>query len=210
MPTEDAPKETHHHSDTHHEHHSHTQAHEPSQHEEEHPYRGEVQMLLEWHAPSRPFQKRSKEFYVNSLLIIIALEVILFLFKEYPLMLVIVSLAFVSYALSSTPPDTFYCRISTEGLIVGEHFYLWQELYDFYFKRRNGQDMLHVRTKAYLPGELVLMLGDIQKEQLKQLLLAFLPYREIVKPTFTEKAGEWVVTNFPLEKSPSHPHHKPS
>lgn len=181
--------------------------HRTSHHaEDEQSYPHEVKTLLAWHAASRPHRKRAREFYVNSLLIIIALEVILVLFKEYMLMLVILSVAFVTYALSVTEPDPLYCRISTEGIAIDDHYYLWQELYDFYFKHRSGQDVLHIRTKAYLPGELILVLGEVSKEHIQQVLLAFLPYREVVHRTFTEKAGEWVVESFPLER----PHrHKP-
>jgi hypothetical protein len=167
----------------------------------------EVKTLLAWHAPSRPHRKRAKEYYVNSMLIVLALEVILVLFKEYMLMLVIMSVAFVSYALSATEPDPLYCRISTEGIAVGDHYYLWQELYDFYFKQRSGMDILHIRTKTYLPGELILVLGDVTKDQIQQVLLAFLPYREVVHATFTEKAGEWVAESFPLERPRHHVKH---
>lgn len=129
----------------------------------------------------------------------LTLEVILFLFSQYLLMLVVVSLAFVSFAFASTPPGTNQYRISTEGVAIEDHFYLWQELYDFYFKQRDGVDTLHIRTKSYLPGELIFMLGDITKEQMRNTLLPFLPYREIVRSTFTEKAGDWLAKTFPLD-----------
>src|SRR3989344_2819742 len=153
----------------------------------------EVRTLLSWSAPSRPFQKRKKIYYINMLLIMFTVMVILFLFSQYLLMLVVVSIAFVSFALSSTPPNHNQYHISTEGLAIEDHFYLWQELYDFYFKQRNGIDYLHIRTKAYFPGELILMLGDIPKDKMRGLLLPFLPYREVVRSTFTEKAGDWLV-----------------
>jgi hypothetical protein len=119
-------------------------------------------------------------------------------------MLVVLSVAFLSFALSVTPPTQLYYRISTEGLAIEDHFYLWQELYDFYFKERNGTTILHLRTKAYLPGELMILLGDVPKENVKQLLLAFLPYREVVRLTFMEKAADWLVKSFPLERPTSH------
>jgi hypothetical protein len=175
---------------------------------EEEVYFHDVHTLLEWQSDSRPFKKRSKEFYINSLLIILALEVILFLFSEYMLMMVVLSVAFLVFALSFTPPRLMSYRISTEGIAVDDHFFLWQELYDFYFKRKNGYVMLHIRTKAYLPGEILAVLNDEQKEVVKRALLQFLPYREVVRTTFTEKAGEWAVKTFPLERP--HHHHKPS
>lgn len=161
----------------------------------------QVKTLLSWHAPGRPFRKRGKEFYLSTLLIMILIEIILFLFSEYILMLVVVSLVFVAFALVSIPPRDFRYRISTEGVTIEDHFFLWEELYDFYFKRRDGTTILHIRTRALLPGELTVTLGDMDKEHVKAVLLPYLPYREVVRPTFMEKSGDWLSRNFPLERS---------
>lgn len=161
----------------------------------------DVKTLLSWHAPGRPFQPKGKEYYMNILLIMVLLQVVLFLFHEYLAMFVILSFVFVAFALSSVPPHDFFYRISTEGIMVEDHFFLWQELYDFYFKRlSSGEDILLVRTKAYIPGELTIVLGQLHKEHVRQVLIPYLPFREYVKPTFVEKTGEWLAHNFPLEK----------
>ncbi|RJQ38417.1 hypothetical protein C4559_01345 [Candidatus Microgenomates bacterium] len=159
-----------------------------------------VKTLLSWSAPGRPFKKRSKEFYLSSLLIMFFIEIILFLFSQYLLMLVVLSLTFVSFALASVPPSNFHYRISTEGITVEDHFYLWQELYDFYFKKRNGVDVLHIRTKSLIPGELIIMPGDLDRKHILSAMLPCLPYREIIRPTFMENAGDWLTKNFPLER----------
>ena len=162
-----------------------------------------VTTLLSWHAPGRPFRKRGKEYYISSLLIMLLVEMILFLFSQYLLMLVVLSFVFVAFALVTVPPHDFAYRISTEGITVEDHFFLWQELYDFYFKKREGLEVLHVRTHAFIPGELTIMLGDMDKEQVKSIILQYLPYREFVKPTFMEKSGDWLSKNFPLERTSS-------
>lgn len=167
--------------------------------ESRHPY--EVKTLLSWNAPGRPFRKRGKEYYVSSLLIVLLIEIILFLFSQYLLMLVVLSLLFVAFALVTVPPHNTSYKISTEGLTVEDYFYLWQELYDFYFKKRDGIDILHVRTKAFFPGELTITLGDIEKDKVKSVLLLYLPYREVIRKTFMEKGGDWISKNFPLERT---------
>jgi len=154
---------------------------------------------LEWTAPGRPFQKRTKQFYLTALLIMLLLEIILFLFSQYLLMVVIVSLVFVGFALASVPPKDFNYRISTEGIMIEDRFFLWKELYDFYFKKVDGVETVHVRTVAYLPGELILTLGNLEKDEVKKALFPYLPFREYVKPSFMEKSGDWLSKNFPLE-----------
>lgn len=161
----------------------------------------DVSTLLSWSAPGRPFKKRGKQFYLNALLIAFLTEVILFLFSQYVLMFLVVSLVFLGFAFASVPPRSFHYRISTEGIMIEDHFYIWHELYDFYFRRRQGEDILYVRTEDFFPGALVIPLGEMHKDQLKQALLPFLPYREVVKPTFMDKSADWLSKNFPLERS---------
>ena len=161
----------------------------------------QIQTLLEWVSPGRPFRRRSKQYYLTSILIMLLIEIILFLFSEYALMLVVLSLVFLAFALSSVPPRNFKYRISTEGITIEDHFFLWQELYDFYFKKREGTDAVHIRTHSFIPGELTITLGEIKKEHIKSVLLPYLPYREFIKPTFMEKSGDWLARNFPLENT---------
>jgi hypothetical protein len=161
----------------------------------------EVKTFLSWNAPGRPFRRRSKEYFVNCFLITIAIEIILFLFSQYLLMLVVFSLAFFAFALAIVPPHTFFYKISSEGVQVEDNFFIWDELYDFYFMKRQGVEALHIRTKAYFPGELTIVLGDIPVSHAKAVLLPFLPYREYVEPAFMDKAAEWLEKNFPLEKT---------
>src|SRR3990172_4201780 len=166
-------------------------------------YPGEVKTPLSWASPGRPFRKRGKQYYLTSLLIMLLIEVILFLFSQYMLMLVVLSLVFVAFALVTIPPHDFRYRISSEGVTVEDHFFLWQELYDFYFKKREGIDVVHIRTHSFIPGELTLTLGTIDREHIKSALLPYLPYREVIRQNFMEKSGLWLEKNFPLEKTTS-------
>ena len=160
----------------------------------------EVRTILEWSAPGRPFRKRGRQYYLTSLLIMVLVEIILFLFSQYMLMLVALSFIFVAFTLVTVAPSNFKYRISSEGITVEDHFFLWQELYDFYFKKRECIDVIHVRTHSFIPGELTLTLGNMDRDHIKSALLPYLPYRELIKPTFMDKSADWLSKNFPLEK----------
>lgn len=138
---------------------------------------------------------------MNGFLLMMAVQIILFLFSQYLLMLVVFSLLFLSFALSSVPPRMFHYKISSQGILVDKSFFIWEELYDFYFFKHHGKETLHVTTRSFFPGELTLTLGDISIEDVKKALLPFLPFREHVEPTWLEKAGDWLESNFPLERS---------
>lgn len=171
-------------------------------HQAENPHGfAQVTTLLAWKAPGRPFRKRTKQYYLTALLIMFLVEVILFLFAQYILILVVVSLVFVAFALVTVPPRDFHYRISTEGITVEDHFYLWQELYDFYFTRIEGIKVLHIRTHDFIPGVLTIPIVGLDEEHVRSVMLPYLPYREVIKQSFMEKAGDWLSRNFPLENT---------
>jgi hypothetical protein len=87
--------------------------------------------------------------------------------------------------------------------MVEDRFFLWQELYDFYFRTRTGEEVLHIRTVAYLPGELTITFKKEDKEDIKKAILPFLPYREYIRPTLMDKSADWLSKNFPLENKKS-------
>ncbi|MGH7204463.1 MAG: hypothetical protein ACREHC_08545 [Candidatus Levyibacteriota bacterium] len=169
--------------------------------DEQQAFEHDVKTYLSWHAPGRPFREHSREYFVNGFLIMSAVEIIIYLvFKDPLLMVLVFSFVFFSFALAIVPPRMFYYKITSEGIRIEDHFFIWEELYDFYFLKHDSEEVLHVRTKAFFPGELTITLGDVPVIQVKNALLPFLPYREYVKPTFTEQAGDWLQRNFPLEK----------
>lgn len=169
------------------------------QHQKTHHYE-DVRTLVSWSAPGRPFKKKGKEFYLNGLLIVFLIEVILFVFSEYLLMFVVLALYFFAVAITSVPPQNFHYRISTQGIKVEDHFYIWDELYDFFFKRVEGLDVLVVRSRNIIPGELKIPLGDVPADHVRRVMINYIPYREVVRATFMERSGEWLAKNFPLER----------
>ena len=85
-------------------------------------------------------------------------------------MVVVLSLVFVGFVLSSVPPKDFRYRISSEGIMIEDGFFIWHELYDFYFKERDGVKTLHFGTDALLPGELIVTLGDMDEAKVRMRL----------------------------------------
>lgn len=169
-------------------------------HEESHHFSNEVKTLLSWRAPGRPFKKRGKNYYITGLLLMMIVEIALLLFQMQGAMIAVAALVFLAFVLATVPPTDYHYRISSEGVTVEDHFYLWQELYDFYFKKINGVEVLHIRTHDFIPGELKITLGPMHKDHVKSVMLPYLPYREVIRQTFVEKSGDWLARTFPLEK----------
>jgi len=164
-----------------------------------HPSEHEVKTHLSWKALSRPYKKRKREFFLMVLFVTVCLLIILFLFKEWVLMLAVLSIAFLSLVLATTKPHEVEHKITTQGVITGEHAYLYKELYDFWFDEKDGHTILYLRTYAFFPGVLSLLVEEVSKDQVRDTLVNYIPYREVVKKTFMDKASSWLSKNFPLE-----------
>lgn len=160
----------------------------------------DVKTLISWSAPGRPFKKKGRSFFINGLLIVFLVEVILFVFSEYLLMFVVLTLYFFAVAISSVPPQNFHYRISTQGVKVEDHFYIWDELYDFYFKKIEGSEVLVIRSHSIIPGELKIPLGEVPADHVRRVMISYIPYREVVHTTFMERGSDWLAKNFPLER----------
>ena len=84
----------------------------------------DVKTLLSWHAPGRPFRERGKEYYKNALIILLPIIIILFLFKEFLLIFVVIAFVFLVYSLSTVPPHDFIYKITSEGVLIEDHFFI--------------------------------------------------------------------------------------
>ncbi|QQG43780.1 MAG: hypothetical protein HYW45_02040 [Candidatus Daviesbacteria bacterium] len=160
----------------------------------------EIKTLLEWVAPARPYRKKDRSYYTTIAVLVILLILIAILIREFLLIGVLLSLAFVSYVLAFVPPNDIGYKISTQGITIGDHFYFWHELESFWFKVKEGQAVLFVQTRLRFPGQLMLVL-KIDQEIVKKEVAKFLPFHEIPRETIMDRWSESLQKHFPLEKT---------
>lgn len=161
----------------------------------------EKETLLEWQAPARPFKKRNKEYYKTIAAFVFLLVVILVFLKEFLLIGAILALFFVSYVLSTIPPEKVKHKITRHGFETGGQLYWFEELFDFWFEKKWGQEMVVIRSFR-LPGRILALLGEVNKEELKKVLEKRIPFREKPEKNWTDKAGDWLAKKMtPKEKT---------
>lgn len=159
----------------------------------------EIKTLLSWDAPSRPFKKKDRSYYTTIAILVILLALIAFLASEFLLIGALLSFAFVAYVLAFVPPHNITYRISTQGITIGEDFYLWHFLDAFWFKEKEKQKVLHIQTRLRFPAQLMLVVGSGDEEKIKKLIARFLPYVEVPYKSWMEKWTESLQKHFPLE-----------
>ncbi len=154
--------------------------------------------LLVWQAFARPFKTRNREYYSTLGAIVLLLAIILLFLKEWLLIGVIISLSFLTYVLSSVPPEKIEHKLTTRGVISGGKRYDWNLLSRFWFSQKWGYEILNIETRLTFPRRLMLLLGKMEKEKLKSVIERYLPFEKPEK-TFFDKASLWLQEKFPLE-----------
>ena len=165
-----------------------------------------IKTYLSWKAPARPFRKKDRSYYTTIAILVILLILVALLMREILLIGVLLAIAFVAYVLGFVPPEEIEFKISTQGITIGDHFYLWADLNSFWFAEKEGQKVLHVLTYFRFPGELMLVLGpsagsgqENNEEEIKKVVAKYLPYHEIAPKSLMDKWSESLQKHFPLE-----------
>lgn len=153
--------------------------------------------LVSWRAPTRPFKKRSREFYSTVGVIVLLLAIILFFAREFLLIGVLLSLMFFAYALASVPPgDTDYI-LTNKGLYVGAVFYPFELLGRFWFEEKWHQQLVMFEHFGGFPNVITAVLSDNQKEVEK--ILGEYMLQQKPTPTVIDNAAKWLADKIPLE-----------
>ncbi len=160
-----------------------------------------LKTLLEWSSLARSFKTRDREFFRTIFSLLILVVVILFFAQQFMLILAIVATAFLAYVLNTVPPEMISHKITTQGVATAGHCYDWKQLKSFFFSEKWGAKILNIDTVNKFPGRLMLLLGTIDQNQVKEILSKYLLYKEQASITWLDRASNWLSAKVPLEKN---------
>lgn len=167
--------------------------------ESKEPETKEVKTLLSWSSPSRAYAKWSKRFIVSLVALVTLILLVLIVIQDFLPIAVVLSVVFVYAVLATFPPESVEHKMTTQGISSGQHAYIWNELHSFWFGEKYGQRILFIQTRLRFPRELVILVGDQSEEEVKKMLVKFLPFREIAEQPFFDKFATWLSSLLPLE-----------
>jgi hypothetical protein len=151
--------------------------------------------LVTWIAPARPFKRRNKEFYITMIVIAAIVGLILFLVEGFMPVILIISLVFLFYILSTVEPEEVEYKITNKGIVIAGRRTGWDILLRFWFSRRFDSELLIIETLV-LPGRLELVIRLEDKEKIKKALLKFIPEEE-TPPSTLDRAANWFSRKLP-------------
>lgn len=151
--------------------------------------------LIVWIAPSRPFKRRDKQFYLTTISIAGMVCLILFLAEGAMPVILIISLIFLYYIMSTVSPDDIEYKITNFGVKVGGKRTDWQFLGRFWFGKRYDSDLLVFET-SFIPNRMELVVKPEIKEEIKKVLKDYLVEEEI-SPSNLDRAIDWFSKKLP-------------
>jgi hypothetical protein len=154
--------------------------------------------LFQWTAPNRPFKRRNREFFTTVFLIVFLVSLILFFANQFLPIAVVLALGFLTYVLSSVPPEMVTNKITTYGVHSGTHMSFWDEMGRYWMTKKYGHYILHVETIRF-PYRMMLLFTDAEKPEVEKLMDRYL-IKESPEPTFIDKAADWLQEKVPLDR----------
>lgn len=151
--------------------------------------------LITWTAPSRTFKRHGRKFYVTAFAMAGIVSIIIFLAEGIMPVILIVSLVFLYYVLSTVKPEDIEYKVTNKGIKVAGKETGWNYISRFCFSSKSGNDVLILDT-AHLPGRLELVIKPEIKDDLKKEISAYVPYEEVSPSTF-DKVTNWVARKLP-------------
>lgn len=150
-----------------------------------------VETLLEWEVNDRPFRKNGREYFKTVVSLAILASIIMVILREFLFILVVWAAVFLSWVLSTVPPSKVRHRLTTQGLISGSRSYLFRDMESFWFEERNGERVFHVNL-FHFPWRLALVVNWEDEDKLKEIMVEYIPYREVVEKGRLDRLADWI------------------
>ncbi|HKC04569.1 MAG TPA: hypothetical protein VKC54_01745 [Patescibacteria group bacterium] len=151
--------------------------------------------IVTWTAVSRPFRRRDRQFYVTTFAIAGIVSLVLFLAEGIMPVLLIVSLVFLYYVLSTVEPEKIEYKITNKGIKFAGKRTEWQFLNRFWFSERFGSQLLVIET-FQIPGRIEIVINPEIKESLKKEISAYIPFEEAAATNY-DKVTNWFTSKLP-------------
>lgn len=151
--------------------------------------------LISWSAPARPFKRRDRQFYVTVFAIAAIIGLVLFLVEGWVPVVLIISLVFLFYIMSTVEPESIVYKVTNKGVKMADKRTDWNVLGRFWFTKRFDNELLIIESFA-IPGRVELVVDPTKKEDIEREISKFLTQEEI-PPSYFDNASSWFSRHLP-------------
>ncbi|MFC1649888.1 hypothetical protein ACFL2C_04240 [Patescibacteria group bacterium] len=157
----------------------------------------QINVLFSWTALERPFKRRNREFWVSVSAIAAIASLILYLIEGPITVILIISLVFLFYMLSTVEPQTIKYEITNKSINIAGNRNDLSLFVRYWFGERFGADILILQTMdPSLPGRLELVINAKDKEKIRKALNNYFIEDEEL-PDNVDQAASWLSGKIP-------------
>lgn len=146
-------------------------------------------VLFSWKAYLRPFEKKSREFYLNAGAVLAVVSLVIFIAEGWVPVVLLVAFAFLYFILHSVEPEVVDYHITNFGLRVKDKLVSWSDITNFWIEEKGEICKLIIGT-AFLPGKLELVVDKKDKEKIKLTMKEYV-LEQVTPPSSLEKLASW-------------------
>jgi hypothetical protein len=151
--------------------------------------------LVVWTAPARPFKRRDRQFFVTVFAMAGIVALVLFLAEGFMPVLLIISLVFLYYVLSTVEPENVEYKVTSKGIKIAGKETSWQYLNRYWFSKRFDNTLMIVDT-SLIPGRIELVIDPGIEEKIKKEVSAYIPYEEVPGSSL-DRVTNWIAGKLP-------------
>ncbi len=154
--------------------------------------------LLTWTAAARPFKRRNREFFITVGAMAGVVGLVLFIIEGVLPLILLISLLFLFYVMSTVEPANIEYKITNFGIKVAGKRTDWNAMKRFWFVKRMDSELLIIETFS-LPGRLEMVIRPEIKKDIEKIISDYIPFEE-QPASYIDKATTWVSGRVPGNK----------
>lgn len=155
-------------------------------------------ILMTWRAPSKIERNRSATEKKQLMLIVVFILLILILLGEVTFALMFGLVCGIYGILAITPPTYMECSVTTLGIKVGEKYYFWPDLSQFWWETYGQSKVLHLRVVFPDYQVVKLIVPDIDFAEMEKTIGTYLLYKK-PQQTRLEKLKKEIQAKLPID-----------
>ncbi|BCX14424.1 MAG: hypothetical protein KatS3mg088_107 [Patescibacteria group bacterium] len=147
-------------------------------------------ILFSWKAPLRPFEKKSKEFYLNASAVLAVVSLVIFIAEGWVPVILLIAFAFLYFILHSVEPEIVDYQITNFGIKIKDKLISWNDIANFWVEEKNNICKLVIGT-VFLPGKMEIVIDKKDKEKIKSIIKDYV-LEQTSPPSTLEKFVDWL------------------
>jgi len=137
-------------------------------------------ILISWQAPEFIRHEKSRSWFIVLGILSALLIIVTYLMKNYLFILIIVLAAFLIFVQAKKYPRKIKFEITNDGITIDQEKYSFSDFKSFWIFEEEEPQMqfLSLLTKKLTQPHLTIPLGDKKPEEIKTVLLKFIPEKK--------------------------------